>query len=51
MRRVVSSAIGRLKGRWLTNTPRGRGDLSAKRYVYIWADGIHHRKRLEDEKQ
>jgi len=26
-------------------------DLSAKRYVYIWADGIHLEARLEDEKQ
>jgi hypothetical protein len=23
-------------------------DLSAKRYVYIWADGIHLEARLED---
>ena len=26
-------------------------DLSAKRYVYISADGIHLQARLEDEKQ
>ncbi len=26
-------------------------DLSAKRYVYIWADGIHLQARLEDEAQ
>jgi len=26
-------------------------DLSAKRYVYIWADGVHLEARLEDEKQ
>ena len=26
-------------------------DFSAKRYVYIWADGIHLEARLEDEKQ
>jgi transposase-like protein len=25
--------------------------LSAKRYVYIWADGIHLQARLEDGKQ
>ena len=25
--------------------------LSTKRYVYIWADGIHLQARLEDEKQ
>ncbi|MDE2469627.1 MAG: IS256 family transposase, partial [Bradyrhizobium sp.] len=26
-------------------------DLSAKRYIYIWADGIHLQARVEDEKQ
>src|SRR5208337_390641 len=26
-------------------------DLSARRYVYVWADGIHLQARLEDEKQ
>jgi hypothetical protein len=24
-------------------------DLSAKRYVYFWVDGIHVQARLEDE--
>lgn len=28
-----------------------RCDLSARRYVYVWADGIHLQARLEDEKQ
>src|SRR6202030_4193630 len=26
-------------------------DLSAKRYVYIWVDGIHVQARLEDDAQ
>jgi hypothetical protein len=26
-------------------------DLSAKRYVYVWADGIHLQARLEDDAQ
>jgi transposase-like protein len=26
-------------------------DLSAKRYVYAWADGVYVQARLEDEKQ
>jgi hypothetical protein len=28
-----------------------RRDLSTKRYVYVWADGIHLEARPEDEKQ
>lgn len=42
--RVVASAsaIGRLKDGWLDeHAAWQRRDLSAKRYVYIWADGIH----------
>lgn len=50
--RVSASAIGRLKDGWLVeHTAWQRRDLSAKRYVYIWADGIHLQARLEDEKQ
>jgi hypothetical protein len=26
-----------------------RRDLTAKRYVYFWADGIHVQARLEDD--
>src|SRR4029077_12422952 len=49
---LSASAIGRLKDGWLDeHTAWQRRDLSAKRYVYIWADGIHLRARLEDEKQ
>ena len=28
-----------------------KGDLSAKRYVYFWVDGIHVQARLEDDAQ
>jgi putative transposase len=39
---LSASAIGRLKDGWLDDhTAWQRRDLSAKRYVYIWADGIH----------
>jgi putative transposase len=49
---LPASAIGRLKDGWLAeHTAWQVGDLSAKRYVYIWADGIHLQARLEDGKQ
>lgn len=49
---LSASAVGRLKDGWLyEHTVWQSRDLSAKRYVYIWADGIHLQARLEDEKQ
>ncbi|MGY4281703.1 hypothetical protein ACVWXO_000923 [Bradyrhizobium sp. LM2.7] len=49
---LSASAIGRLKDGWLDeHAAWQKRDLSAKRYVYIWADGIHLEARLEDEKQ
>ncbi|MGY4501866.1 transposase-like protein [Bradyrhizobium sp. GM24.11] len=49
---LSASAIGRLKEGWLDDhTAWQKRDLSAKRYVYIWADGIHLEARLEDDKQ
>jgi transposase-like protein len=46
------SAIGRLKDGWQDDHATwAKRDLSAKRYVYIWADGIHLQARMEDEKQ
>ena len=46
------SAIGRLKDGWQDDhVAWAKRDLSAKRYVYIWADGIHLQARMEDEKQ
>ena len=49
---LSASAIGRLKDGWQDeHAAWKKHDLSAKRYVYIWADGIHLEARLEDEKQ
>jgi putative transposase len=49
---LSASAIGRLKDGWLDEYAAWqKRDLSAKRYVHIWADGIHLEARLEDEKQ
>ena len=46
-----TSTIAHL-GQWTDEHERWqKRDLSAKRYVYIWADGIHLQARLEDEKQ
>jgi transposase-like protein len=44
--------IGRLKDAWSDERARwSKRDLSGKRYVYFWADGIHVRARLEDDAQ
>src|SRR5258706_14279533 len=44
--------IARLKEAWLDEHEHWRKrDLSAKRYVYVWADGIYLQARLEDTKQ
>ena len=49
---LSASAIGRLKDGWLDeHTAWQKRDLSMRRYVYVWADGIHLEARLEDEKQ
>src|SRR5262249_30815835 len=49
---LSASTIGRLKGRWQGDHAKWRArDLSGKRYVYIWAGGIHLEARLEDEQQ
>ena len=43
------SVIGRLKEEWQVEYERWqRRDLSARRYVYIWADGIYLQARMED---
>ena len=40
------------KGVWAPQTPPCLDrDLSAKRYVYVWADGIYVQARLEDDAQ
>ena len=49
---LSASAIGRLKDGWFDeHAAWQKHDLSAKRYVYIWADGIHLEACLEDKKQ
>jgi putative transposase len=46
------STISRLKEMWSDEHDRWRKrDLSARRYVYLWADGIYLQARLGDEKQ
>ena len=43
--------IGRLKDAWSEEHARwSKRDLSAKRYVYFWVDGIHVQARLEDDR-
>ena len=49
---LSASTISRLKEAWAEEYARwSRRDLSAKRYVYFWADGIHVQARLEDQAQ
>jgi putative transposase len=49
---LSASTISRLKEMWSDEHDRWRRrDLSARRYVYVWADGIYLQARLDDEKQ
>jgi putative transposase len=49
---LSASTIGRLKEAWSEEHARwSKRDLSAKRYVYFWVDGIHVQARLEDAGQ
>ena len=49
---LSASTIARLKDVWTEEHERWQKcDLSAKRYVYFWADGIHLEARLEDQAQ
>jgi len=49
---LSASTIVRLKEAWSQEHERWqKRDLSAKRYVYVWADGIHLEARLEDQAQ
>jgi Transposase, Mutator family len=49
---LSASTIGRLKDAWSDEHARwSKRDLSAKRYVYFWVDGIHAQARLEHEAQ
>jgi transposase-like protein len=47
---LSASTIARLKETWADEHARWlKRDLSVKRYVYSWVDGIHVQARLEDE--
>jgi putative transposase len=49
---LSASTIGRLKEAWSEEHTRwSKRDLSAKRYIYFWVDGIHVQARLEDAAQ
>jgi putative transposase len=44
------SAITRLTGEWQAEYERWQArDLSARRYVYVWADGVYLQARMEDQ--
>ena len=44
------STIARLRGDWEADYDRWqRRDLSARRYVYIWADGVYLQARMEPQ--
>jgi transposase-like protein len=49
---LSASTIARLKEVWQGELDRWqRRDLSARRYVYFWADGIYFSPRLDQDKQ
>jgi transposase-like protein len=49
---LSASTIARLKDVWTDEHDRWQTrDLSAKHYVYLWADGIHLEARLEERAQ
>jgi putative transposase len=49
---LSASTIARLKEVWTEEYERWqKRDLSVKRYVYFWADGIHLEARLADQAQ
>ena len=49
---LSSTTISRLKADWWGDYERWqRRDLSARRFVYVWADGVYFRPRMAEEKQ
>ena len=49
---LSASTVARLKEAWSDEHARwSRRDLSSKRYIYFWVDGIHVQARLEDATQ
>ncbi|MGI4764668.1 MAG: IS256 family transposase, partial [Janthinobacterium lividum] len=44
------SVVGRLTAAWQTEYDRWQErDLSARRYVYVWADGVYLQARMEEQ--
>ena len=42
------AAIARLRGEWEAEHARWqRRDLSARQYVYVWADGVYRKRSVE----
>ncbi len=49
---LSASTISRLKQAWEADYAGwNQRDLSTKRYVYVWADGVYFQARLEEQKQ
>ncbi len=49
---LSASTIARAKAAWQEEYEHwSRRDLSAKRYVYFWADGVYFRPRMDHDKQ
>ncbi len=49
---LSATTIARLKASWADDYERWtRRDLSAKRYVYFWADSVYFQPRLDHDKQ
>jgi transposase-like protein len=47
---LSAAVIARLKGEWQADHARWqRRDLSARHYVYVWADGIYLQARMEPQ--
>ena len=41
--------VGRLTAEWQAEYERWQGrDLTARRYIYVWADGVYLQARMED---
>lgn len=47
---LSANTVARLKARWLDEySDWRRKDLSHKRYVYLWADGVYSQVRMDDK--
>ena len=47
---LSSSVVGRLTAEWQADFDRWQArDLSARRYVYVWADGVYLQARMEEQ--